>query len=121
MKRITLSILTLFLLTTSIAQNNLKDKSHYHDTYVPDAVINEKYVITMYEKLNIMLGGDTVRNDPSGYAANGYLEDYYTTGQLLHKGFYVDGLNLYYGFHCRCFGWCALLRNVWRRGWWPYF
>jgi len=54
----------------------------------------------MYEKLNMMLGGDTVRNDQNGYAANGYLEDFYTTGQLLHKGFYVDGqLKVYKNYY----------------------
>ena len=47
-----------------------------------------------------MLGGDTVRNDQDGYAANGYLEDFYTTGQLLHKGFYVDGqLKVYKNYY----------------------
>ena len=100
MKRILLAILTLFVLTTSIAQNNLEDKAHYHDTYVPDAVIDEKYGITVYEKLNMMLGGDTVRNDQNGYAANGYLEDFYTTGQLLHKGYYVNGqLKVYKNYY----------------------
>jgi len=91
MKKLALYIFGLFVVFTANAQNNLKDKNLYNDTYIPDAVINEKYGIIMYEKLNIMLGGDTVRNDQNGYAANGYLEDYYTTGQLLHKGFYVDG------------------------------
>ena len=79
------------MVVTSVAQNNLKDKSLYNDTYIPDAVIDEKYGITMFEPLNMMLGSDTVRNDRNGYAANGYQEDYYSTGQLLHKGFYVDG------------------------------
>jgi antitoxin component YwqK of YwqJK toxin-antitoxin module len=91
MKKITFYILSLFVVIPAIAQNNLNDKKHYNDTYIPAAVLNEKYGVTMYEKLTIMLGGDTVMNDQNGYAANGYLEDYYTTGQLLHKGFYVDG------------------------------
>jgi len=85
---------------SAIAQNNLKDKSLYHDTYTPETVITEKYGIIMYAKLNMMLGGDTVRNDQNGYAANGYLEDYYTTGQLLHKGFYVEGqLKVYKNYY----------------------
>lgn len=85
---------------TAVAKNNFKESKEYIDTYVPDAVVNEKYGITMYEKLNMMLGGDTVRNDANGYAANGYLEDYYTTGQLLHKGYYVDGqLKVYKNYY----------------------
>lgn len=91
MKKIILPILALFTITVSFAQNDLTDKSLYNNTYVPDAVIDKTYGITMYEPLNMMLGKDTVRNDDNGYAANGYIEDYYTTGQLLHKGFYVDG------------------------------
>jgi antitoxin component YwqK of YwqJK toxin-antitoxin module len=91
MKKIILYIFSFFVVLTTFSQNNLKDKSLYNSTYVPDAVIDEKYGITMFEPLNMMLGSDTVRNDRNGYAANGYMEDYYTTGQLLHKGFYVDG------------------------------
>ncbi len=91
MERKLLFILLLCLSITGYAQNDLTDKSLYGKTYVPDAVIDSKYGITMYEPLNMMLGTDTVRNDAQGYAANGYEEDYYTTGQLLHKGFYVDG------------------------------
>ena len=82
------------------SQNDLTDKGLYHNTYVPEAVVDKKYGIIMYEKLNMMLGGDTVRNDMNGYAANGYEEDYYTNGKLLHKGFYVDGqLKVYKNYY----------------------
>lgn len=91
MKKFIAYIFSLFFVVFAVAQNNLKDNSLYNESYIPDAVIDEKYGITMYEKLNMMLGNDTVRNDENGYAANGYMEDYYTTGQLLHKGFYVEG------------------------------
>ncbi|PCJ23603.1 MAG: hypothetical protein COA97_11330 [Flavobacteriales bacterium] len=84
----------------AISQNNLKDKKLNNETYIPDVVVDEKYGITLYAKLNMMLGGDTVRNDKNGYAANGYIEDYYTTGQLFHKGFYVDGqLKVYKNYY----------------------
>ncbi len=100
MKKILLHIACLLVIHLSLAQNNLKDKKIYHDTYVPEAVIDEKYGIVMYEKLNMMLGGDTVRNDKNGYAANGFLQDFYTSGQLLHKGFYVDGqLKIYKNYY----------------------
>ena len=46
-------------------------------SYAPEDVINEKFGIQMYEPLNMMLGGDTVRNDANGYAANGFIEDFY--------------------------------------------
>lgn len=61
------------------------------ESYAPEDVVDEKFGIIKYEPLNIMLGKDSIRNDARGYAANGYIEDYYKSGQLLHKGFYVDG------------------------------
>lgn len=69
-------------------------------SYAPEDVINEKFGIQMYEPLNMMLGGDTVRNDANGYAANGFIEDFYSSGQILHKGFYVDGqLKIYKNYY----------------------
>ena len=100
MRKLYLFILFILLCISFNAQNDLTDKSLYHNTYVPDAVVDKQYGINMYEKLNMMLGGDTVRNDENGYAANGYEEDYYTTGQLLHKGYYVDGqLKVYKNYY----------------------
>jgi len=98
-KIISLIALTLVFLQLS-AQNNLSDKKHYHDVYIPDAVIDAKYGIVMYEPLNMMLGGDTVRHNQKGYACDGFVEDYYTTGELLHKGFYVEGkLKIYKNYY----------------------
>ena len=37
--------------------------------YSASKVINPTYGITMYEKLNLKTGGDSVRNDRKGYAA----------------------------------------------------
>jgi len=101
MKKAVLITLSLFVVAVNVAQkNNLNDKRLYNNTYDADAVIDKKYGITLYEPLNMMLGKDTVRNDNDGYAANGYEEDYYTTGQLMHKGFYVDGqLKLYKNYY----------------------
>lgn len=95
-----LSILTLILNLSVFAQNDLTDKKLYHNTYDPEKVIDKTYGIVMYEKLNMMLGKDSIRNGATGYAANGFIEDYYTSGQLLHKGFYVDGqLKIYKNYY----------------------
>ncbi len=102
MRKIILLSLTMSLVFCAVAQkkNDLTDKSLYNNTYDKDAVVDSKYGIKMYEPLNMMLGQDTVRNDNNGYAANGYEEDYYTTGQLLHKGFYVEGqLKIYKNYY----------------------
>ena len=87
MKKTTLYLFSFFLVLSTMAQNDLTDKKHYHDTYIADSIIDKEYGITMYEKLNMMLGGDTVRNDQNGYAANGFVEDYFTTGNCYIKGF----------------------------------
>ena len=90
MKKTLLYIVCLLSVLTVQSQNNLSKKDLYNDVYEPAKVIDEKYGIIRYEKLNMLLGSDTIRNK-NGYAANGFVEDYYKSGQLLHKGFYVDG------------------------------
>ncbi len=99
MKRNYLNIITLFVII--IASNNIiLAQVKAAESYIPEAVVDSKYGITMYEPLNMMLGNDSIRNDKNGYAANGFIEDYYTTGQLLHKGFYVDGqLKVYKNYY----------------------
>jgi antitoxin component YwqK of YwqJK toxin-antitoxin module len=90
MRFITFLIL-IFSVFGLFAQNDLTDVSLYHNTYEPSEVIDPTYGIKLYEPLNMMLGNDSTRNDNNGYAANGFLEDYYKSGNLLHKGFYVEG------------------------------
>ncbi len=54
-------------------------------------ILDPFYGILLYEKLNFILGGDSVRDTAKGYAQQGWAEDFYTNGQKLHRGFYVDG------------------------------
>ena len=83
-------LISLFVCGSLFAQNNLQDLELYHDVYEPDSVIDPTYGVKAYEPLNVRLGGDSIRNC-KGYACSGYVEDYYTNGQLLHKGYYVNG------------------------------
>ncbi len=46
--------------------------------------------VTLYEPLNMVLRGDSTRIE-KGYAVSGWISDYYNDGQLLHKGYYLDG------------------------------
>ena len=55
------------------------------------AIMDPEYGIVLYENLNYRLGGDSSRMDKKGYAARGWIEDYYPGGNLLHKGYYTDG------------------------------
>ncbi|MFL5752424.1 MAG: toxin-antitoxin system YwqK family antitoxin [Bacteroidia bacterium] len=59
--------------------------------YAPQEVIDPMYGIHLYDELIFPLGGDSVRYDKKGYNVQGWVEDYYTDGSVLHKGFYIDG------------------------------
>lgn len=61
------------------------------ETYEFKDIYDSAYGINVYEALNLGTGGDSTRNDGKGYAAQGWFEDYYPNGQLLHKGYYIDG------------------------------
>jgi antitoxin component YwqK of YwqJK toxin-antitoxin module len=68
--------------------------------YNEKKVVDPEYGIMMYEKLNFYTGGDSVRNDKKGYACQGWVEDLYESGTLLHKGYYEDGhLKIYKNFY----------------------
>ncbi|MBL7883513.1 MAG: hypothetical protein JNL69_05560 [Bacteroidia bacterium] len=68
--------------------------------YDATKVVDPEYGIVMYEKLNFQTGGDSVRNDKRGYAQQGWIEDLYESGKLLHKGYYEDGhLKIYKNFY----------------------
>jgi antitoxin component YwqK of YwqJK toxin-antitoxin module len=50
--------------------------------------------------LKFYTGGDSVTHDRKGYACQGWLEDQYQTGTVVHKGFYEDGhLKTYKNFY----------------------
>ena len=59
--------------------------------YTSDEAIDPGEGIKMYNRLVPSLGGDSIRYNNSGYNLQGWQEDYYMNGNLLHKGFYVDG------------------------------
>ena len=59
--------------------------------YTPEEIIDPDYGIVRYNKLVSIIGGDSMRYTKDGYNAQGWQEDYYVSGKLLHKGFYSDG------------------------------
>jgi antitoxin component YwqK of YwqJK toxin-antitoxin module len=100
MKKITLYTLFTFISIASFSQNDLTKKELYYNIYKPEDVIDSIYGITIYEKLNPRLGGDSTRHGNDGHAAEGFIMDYYTNDQLLHKGYYEKGqLKLYKNFY----------------------
>ena len=68
------------------------------DNYTAE-IIDPTYGITIYEPMNLYLFADSTRIE-EGYAANGWKEDYYSDGSILHKGYYIDGqLKVYKNFY----------------------
>lgn len=55
-----------------------------------DEVVDSRYGIRLYQSLVARLSGDSIRHC-KGYACSGWVKDYYTTGKILHKGYYLDG------------------------------
>ena len=60
------------------------------DRYVPSEVVDSVFGIVLYERLNMRLSWDSIRNC-KGYACTGWVKDYYINGRIMHKGYYVDG------------------------------
>ncbi len=94
--RFLITILAVLFLLPLHAQKQ-KNTTKY---YVFEAVYDSAEGINIYEKLNFVMGGDSVRNTPKGYAAQNCWEDYYKSGKVLHTGYYVDGqLRSYKNFY----------------------
>lgn len=59
--------------------------------YTPAEIIDPDFGIIRYNKLVPMMGGDSLRYTKDGYNSQSWQEDFYVSGKLLHKGFYLDG------------------------------
>jgi len=47
--------------------------------------------IIMYNRLLEAIGGDSITYNKAGYNLQGWNEDFYMSGKLLHRGYYIDG------------------------------
>lgn len=52
---------------------------------------NEAAIYSVYQTFSEELGGMEIRTDVKGLPCQGWVRDYYDNGQLLHKGYYVEG------------------------------
>lgn len=92
--------ISFLLLSTNFAFAQFFGQIPQQTKYNAAKVVDPDYGITMYEKLNFAIGGDSTRNDKKGYSCQGWIEDIYESGTILHKGFYEDGhLKLYKNFY----------------------
>ncbi|MCD6066391.1 MAG: morn variant repeat-containing protein [Bacteroidetes bacterium] len=92
MKRATLFI---FLFCNAwfcaVSQPPFGDQVPQLKRYNPTDIIDPEYGIEIYNNLIFNLGGDSVRYGKKGYNVQGWMEDFYVDGSILHKGFYEDG------------------------------
>ena len=59
--------------------------------YNQKEVVDTSEGIKIYNKLVESIGGDSVKYNKAGYNLQGWNEDYYLNGKILHRGYYVDG------------------------------
>lgn len=59
--------------------------------YEQKEILDSLEGITMYNKLIESIGGDSITFNKAGYNLQGWSEDYYKNGKLLHRGYYKDG------------------------------
>jgi antitoxin component YwqK of YwqJK toxin-antitoxin module len=59
--------------------------------YEASQIIDPEKGITLYDNLNANLGGKNVRYDEDNNLVQGWVEDYYENGAVLHRGYYLDG------------------------------
>jgi antitoxin component YwqK of YwqJK toxin-antitoxin module len=96
----TVFILFIFVFSSKISSAQFFGQVPEPTKYNAAKVVDPDYGITMYEKLNFQTGGDSVRNDKKGYACQGWMQDIYESGSVIHKGYYEDGhLKIYKNFY----------------------
>ena len=86
------TVLISFFSFFSFGQNNqnLADQIQLAKKIYSATDIDSLYGIIAFEKYNPALKGDEVRYC-KGYACQNWVKDKYENGQLIHKGYYVDG------------------------------
>ncbi len=89
-KRVPFQKVFIFLILCGFCAQSFAQKGKDGNKYDSIKVMDEQFGIRMYEQLVMRLGGDSVRKC-GNYACRGYIKDYYTTGEVLHIGYYQEG------------------------------
>jgi len=71
-------------------------KKSFQKRYTVSEVYDSVYGINLYEKFVAEFKDDGLRADNKGMLCQGWNEDFYDSGKLLHKGYYVDGKLIIY-------------------------
>lgn len=89
----------IFMLLLAINGQQDLEKQIVKELAFTEDFVDETYGIIHYEPLNLALNGDSVRMK-KGYAVNGWIEDFYTNGKMIHRGYYIEGqLKIYKNFY----------------------
>jgi antitoxin component YwqK of YwqJK toxin-antitoxin module len=95
-----LILLFIFTITVKLSFSQLFGNIEEVTKYNAKDVVDSVYGIRVYDKLNFQIGGDSIRNNKKGYACQGWVQDLYESGKVLHKGYYEDGqLKIYKNFY----------------------
>lgn len=91
-----------FLLAQKKKQKNPSQKTE-EKRYLQEEVLDSLGEISIYNRLIPSLNGDSIRFFANGEKLQGWKEDHYNSGKVLHKGFYKDGQ-------------LELFKNYWENG-----
>lgn len=83
--------LCALLLTGIVSAQRFADQVPQIRRYLQKDVVDTANGISMYNKLLEAIGGDSVTFNKAGYNLQGWNEDFYVSGKLLHRGYYIDG------------------------------
>ncbi|MDO8998692.1 MAG: hypothetical protein Q7W45_02925 [Bacteroidota bacterium] len=85
------SIFSVFILIDKLQAQRFADQVPQIRRYLQKDVVDTAEGIKIYNKLIEAIGGDSVTYNKAGYNLQGWNEDYYISGKLLHRGYYIDG------------------------------
>ncbi len=83
-------VLTLFI-SNEISAQRFADQVPQIRRYNQKDIVDSTKGIWVYNKLLESIGGDSVTYNKAGYNLQGWNEDYYISGKILHRGYYIDG------------------------------
>ncbi len=85
-------IVIIFLLIQAFCQaQRFTDQIPQLKRYTQAEVYDSVNGICIFNRLIEALGGDSIKYNKAGYNAQGWNEEFYKDGKMLHKGYYVDG------------------------------
>jgi antitoxin component YwqK of YwqJK toxin-antitoxin module len=91
LKKIRYIVIISFICIGSISAQRFADQVPQTKRYIQKDIVDPVEGIKMYNRLVEAIGGDSINYNKAGYNLQGWNEDYYMSGKLLHRGYYIDG------------------------------